>query len=358
MNWIFNSAQATSETHQKAALSKQNQLTKPPGSLGRLEAVAVNLATLQASNTPTAERISISIFAADHGVAQAGVSAFPQSVTAQMVQNFAHGGAAISVLAQQLNADLSVYNLGTVEALPPLPNVHDHRIAAGTQNLAVIAAMTAEQLSQAMDVGQQAITDLAPCDIWLGGEMGIANTTSATALACALLNIKAEDLVGPGTGISQETQRHKAQVIENARALHNCPSHTENSQQKTQYNLQHLGGFEIAALVGAYIAAAQKGLPVIVDGFICTVAALYARALNPSVAPWLMLSHASAEPGHQRLITAWGEPALLQLDMRLGEGSGAAITVPLLRLACALHNNMATFADAGVDNESKADNNE
>ncbi len=216
-------------------------------------------------------------------------------------------------------------------ALEDLPGVRDCRIAAGTQNLAEQAAMTSAQLSEALQWGRTVITEASGIDLWLGGEMGIANTTSATALACALLGTAPRDLVGPGTGINSETQQHKAQVIETALALHATSAPTDPSA-KALHDLQRLGGFEIAALTGAYIAAAQKGLPALVDGFICTVAALYARAINPSVSPWLMLSHVSAEPGHQQLIAQWQQP-------------------PLLRLACELHNNMATFADAGVDNQ-------
>ena len=350
MNWTLNSAAEQSLAHREKALAHQGQLTKPPGSLGRLEDVAVHLAALQYTATPSLERVAITIFAADHGVAKAGVSAFPQSVTAQMVQNFAHGGAAISVLAKQLNAQLQVFNLGTVSELGALPGVRDCRIAAGTANLAEAPAMNDAQLEKALGYGREAIEAAGSVELWLGGEMGIANTTSATALACALLNIAPANLVGPGTGINAETQAHKARVIEQAITLHADDELTDTAA-KARHQLQHLGGFEIAALTGAYIAAAQKGLPVLVDGFICTVAALYARAINPGVSPWLLLSHASAEPGHQRLITEWDMPPLLQLDMRLGEGSGAAVTVPLLRLACALHNNMATFADAGVDNQ-------
>lgn len=348
MNWITQAAAKPSATHREQALAHQQQLTKPPGSLGRLEETAVHLASLQQSDTPCADNVAITIFAADHGIANAGVSAFPQSVTAQMVQNFAQGGAAISVLANNLGADLQVYNLGTVTELEALPKVRDCRIAPGTANIAEAQAMSATQLQQALQLGREAVESQNKVDIWLGGEMGIANTTSATALACALLDIPPAELVGPGTGINAETQQHKAAMISQAIATH---KNSISADTLAQDWLQHLGGFEIAALTGAYIAAAQQGIPVLVDGFICTIAAIYAKAINPSVAPWLMLSHASAEPGHRKLVEHWQQPPLLQLDMRLGEGSGAASCIPLLRLACALHNQMATFGDAGVDNQ-------
>jgi nicotinate-nucleotide--dimethylbenzimidazole phosphoribosyltransferase len=178
--------------------------------------------------------------------------------------------------------------------------------------------------------------------LFIGGEMGIANTTSATAIACALLQRPAAELVGPGTGLKAEAIAYKAQVIEKALELHNGVMTTP------QEVLRALGGFEIAALCGAYITAAQQGVPVLVDGFISSSAALMAQRINPSIAPWLILSHASAEPGHAAIVEAIGEQPLLDLSMRLGEGSGAAAAVPLLRLACDLHNNMATFAEAGV----------
>jgi nicotinate-nucleotide--dimethylbenzimidazole phosphoribosyltransferase len=261
-----------------------------------------------------------------------------------MVQNFSSGGAAIAVIAQSLQAALAITNVGTVTALGELNKVEDRRIGDGTANFAKTQAMTQPQLLTALQAGQTTVNSQQ--DLWVGGEMGIANTTSATALACALLGVKADILVGPGTGINKQGQQHKAQVINKALQLHQA------ANASAADNLQAMGGFEIAALTGAYIAAAQQGVPALVDGYICTVAARYAIAINPSVKPWLLLSHQSAEPGHQLLLDGFNYPPLLKMDMCLGEGSGAAITIPLLKLACDLHNNMATFADAGVDNKA------
>ncbi len=348
MSWYHEPAAQPSLSHQQQAEQQQNRLTKPAGSLGQLETLAITLAGLQATDTPSCDAVSISIFAADHGVAAEGVSAFPQSVTAQMVRNFSVGGAAIAVLAQSLNAQLEVINVGTVEELPSLPKVSDQRIAAGTANFTQKSAMTAPQLQQALSIGQATVQAAKEqgAQLWIGGEMGIANTTSATALACAQLHKHAAEIVGPGTGLDNAGQIHKSAVIHRALDLFNAPA------QSPLKDLQYLGGFEIAALTGAYIAAAQLGLPVLVDGFICSVAALYAQLINPSIKPWLILTHESAEPGHQAVLAALQQQPLLNLQLRLGEGSGAATVVPLLRLACDLHNRMATFDSAGVDNKS------
>ena len=347
-NWLTQPCAALNETARTAALARQGQLTKPPGALGRMEDLAVELAAWQGQEQPTMERVHICIFAADHGVAEEGVSLFPQAVTAEMVRNFARGGAAITVLARQLNATLEVINLGTVSTVEPLPNVRDERIAAGTANLARQPAMDAEQCAAALQIGRHAAlrAKSQAAQLFIGGEMGIANTTSASAIACALLSAAPESLAGPGTGLDSAGVKHKAQVIAKALSLHGV------SADEPLEVLRSLGGFEIAGLTGAYIAAAQNGVPVLVDGFISSVAALVAVRINPSVRGWLLFAHSSAEPGHQRVLSGLEAKALLQLGMRLGEGSGAAIAVPLLQLACALHRGMATFAEAGVSEQN------
>ena len=344
VEWVNGEVAAINVAAVNAAEERQGQLTKPPGSLGRLEKLAVRLAGMQAAEKPSLERVHISVFAADHGVAAEGVSAFPQEVTVAMIANFANGGAAISVLAKNLGATLEVVDVGAVSEPPALPGVITARAGNGTANFAQQAAMSEEQLAIALDVGREAVgrAIASGAQLYIGGEMGIANTTSATALACVLLRRSASELVGPGTGLDSEGVSHKAEVIERALALH------QDVMETPLDVLRHVGGFEIAALAGAYIAAAQQGLPVLVDGFIATAAALVAFHINPSIEPWLMLSHASAEPGHAAMVEALAEQPLLDLGMRLGEGSGAASCVPLLRLACDLHANMATFAEAGV----------
>ncbi|MGZ8256775.1 MAG: nicotinate-nucleotide--dimethylbenzimidazole phosphoribosyltransferase [Gallionella sp.] len=355
-NWLTHPAAALNETARMSALNRQAQLTKPPGALGKLEDIAVQFAAFQGVEKPNLQHIHISIFAADHGVAEENVSLFPQAVTAEMVRNFARGGAAISVLAQHLKADLEVINLGTVSPVEPLKNVRDERIGAGTANFAKTAAMTQSQCQQALQAGRNAVLRAQQngAQLFIGGEMGIANTTSASAIACALLGEAPQNLAGRGTGLDAAGVSHKVQVIAAALALHYLlpsPSGRGAGGEGAQEVLRCLGGFEIAGLTGAYIAAAQQGLPVLVDGFISTVAALVAVRINPSVREWMLFAHTSAEAGHVRVLAALDAQPLLQLGMRLGEGSGAAVAVPLIQLACTLHSDMATFAEAGVSEQ-------
>ncbi len=342
--WLGNTVQKPNEETRTAALQHQLQLTKPPGSLGQLENLAVQLCVMQETIHPRLDEVTITIFAADHGVAESGVSAFPQEVTAQMVANFAHGGAAISVLSSHLGARLEVVDVGTVSENESLPGVVKQRIAAGTANLEHQDAMSEAQLSQALDAGRDAV--LRGIDqgmqLFIGGDMGIANTTSAAAIGSALLGMDPVRLVGPGTGLDESGVSHKAKVISHALSRY------QGINEQPLEILRCLGGFEIAALVGAYLSCAQQGIPALVDGYITTAAALVAVAYEPAVQAWLLYSHRSAEPGHLAMLEKLQAQPLLDLGMRLGEGSGAATAVPLLRMACALHNDMATFADAGV----------
>ncbi|WP_131107400.1 nicotinate-nucleotide--dimethylbenzimidazole phosphoribosyltransferase [Pseudomonas sp. Sample_10] len=326
------------------AQARQQQLTKPAGSLGQLESLAVQLAGLQGQVKPGLDQVWIAIFAGDHGVVAEGVSAYPQEVTGQMLHNFVNGGAAISVLARQLGASLEVVDLGTVTPSLNLPNVRHLNIGPGTANFVQGSAMTQAQGELALQAGRdsvlRAITTGA--QLFIGGEMGIGNTTAASALACALLDCPVMHLTGPGTGLNAQGVSHKAQVIERALTLHAA------QRGDALLTLFNLGGFEVAALVGAYLACAQEGVAVLVDGFICSVAALVAVRLNPQCRPWLLFAHRGAEPGHRHVLETLNAEPLLDLGLRLGEGSGAALAVPLLRLACDLHGQMATFAEAAV----------
>ncbi|MCP2073949.1 UNVERIFIED_ORG: nicotinate-nucleotide--dimethylbenzimidazole phosphoribosyltransferase [Pseudomonas lini] len=326
------------------ATARQQQLTKPAGSLGRLESVAVQLAGLQGQVKPSLDQLWIAIFAGDHGVVAEGVSAYPQEVTGQMLLNFVSGGAAISVLARQLGASLEVVDLGTVMPSLALPGVRHLNVGPGTANFLQGPAMSASQGEQALHAGRDSVARAVAtgAQLFIGGEMGIGNTTAASALACALLDCPVAHLVGPGTGLDAAGVSRKAQVIERALALHAAQ---HNDPLQTLFNL---GGFEIAALVGAYLACAQQGVAVLVDGFICSVAALVAVRLNPACRPWLLFGHRGAEPGHRHVLETLNAEPLLDLGLRLGEGSGAALAVPLLRLACDLHGQMATFAEAAV----------
>ena len=342
--WWRQAAKPIDPAAGEAAAQRQTQLTKPPGALGRLEALAIQLAALQGTARPALERVQITVFAADHGVVAEGVSAFPQAVTGEMVKNFARGGAAISVLARELGARLEVVDLGAVNDPGPLEGVLRQRLGAGTANFTREPAMTAEQLQQALAAGRAAVERALAngAQLFIAGEMGIGNTTAAAALACSLLGLSGSALAGPGTGIDPAGVTRKAAVIDRALALH-----AAHFAEPTEA-LRRLGGFELAAIAGACIAGAQRGLPLLVDGFIASASALAAARMQPTVRDWLLFSHASAEPGHARLMQALAAQPLIDLGMRLGEGSGAAVVLPLLRLACALHNGMATFAEAGV----------
>ena len=345
---LFVPCASLNETARNEAEHRQTQLAKPPGALGRLEAIAIRLAAMQGAARPSLDRVHIAVFAGDHGVVVEGVSAFPQAVTTEMVKNFARGGAAINVLARQIGATLEVVNLGTAIDPGPLKGVTQLKLGAGTANLAKEAAMSSTQAMRALHAGRQTAerAQRAGAQLFIGGEMGIGNTTSAAAIACALLDAPADLLAGPGTGLDASGVSRKAAVIRDALALHS------DHDGEPMEILRRLGGFEIAALTGAYLACVKMGLPVLVDGFISTSAALLAARACPGSEQWFFYSHASAEPGHAHILKALGAEPLLDLGMRLGEGSGAAVAVPLLRHACALHNEMATFAEAGVSDKS------
>ncbi|MDH5600463.1 MAG: nicotinate-nucleotide--dimethylbenzimidazole phosphoribosyltransferase [Gammaproteobacteria bacterium] len=344
MNWLEQASATFSEKDIQEANERQAQLTKPPGSLGKLEELAIKFSAIQQTQQPSVNNVHISIFAADHGIANENVSAFPQVVTTEMIKNFSRGGAAISVLAKELDAKLEVIDLGTVVEAGELDGVISNRIASGTANFSQQAAMTESQLDKALNAGKSAVQRAidSGAHVFIGGDMGIANTTSATAMACVYLDKAPADLAGPGTGLDEKGVSHKAEVIQQALTLHEAPLLSAIEV------LQYFGGFEIAALTGAYIYAAQQGLPVVVDGFIATAAALAAVKITPGCDEWFIYAHQSHEQGHRIMLEALNAEPLVNLNMRLGEGSGAAVVIPLLRQACALHGNMATFAEAGV----------
>ncbi|MCV6627650.1 MAG: nicotinate-nucleotide--dimethylbenzimidazole phosphoribosyltransferase [Cellvibrionaceae bacterium] len=354
--WLRLPAPAPSKAQAQAARQRQSLLTKPEQSLGRLETLAITLAAQQHSERPQICAPQITLFAADHGIAKRGVSAFPQAVTAQMIANFYRGGSALSVLARSHGVDLEVVNLGTVTA-PPVPSAAsdvsliDQTIGPGTADFSQQAAMSQAQCCQALDAGRSAIERCQTgCNLFIGGEMGIGNTSSSSALAACLLQIDPDPLCGCGTGLDERGRQHKLQLIKQAlaRFAADRKEPTSSHQQLAFDALYQLGGFEIAALTGAYISAAQRGISILLDGVISTAAALIAQRINPSIGPWLLASHCSAEPAHQHLLAALGLEPLLQWQMRLGEASGAALCLPLLRSACAIHNEMATFAEAQV----------
>ena len=342
--WWRDACQPLDNAAMDQARARQQQQTNPAGSLGQLEGLASQLAGLQGRERPVLDQAAITVFAGDHGVVEEGISAYPQAVTGQMLRNFLGGGAAISVLARELQASLEVVDLGTIDPDLALPGVHHLRLGAGTANFARQPAMTEGQLQAALQAGRDSALRAAErgAQLFIGGEMGFGNTTAAAALARVLLGCPPAELSGPGTGLDSAGVRHKAEVIEHALHLHKLQA------ADPLQALGCVGGFEIAALAGAYIGCAQAGIAVLVDGFICSVAALAAVRLNPQCRAWLLFAHQGAEPGHKALLQALQAEPLLALGLRLGEGSGAALAVPLLRLACALHGQMATFAEAAV----------
>jgi nicotinate-nucleotide--dimethylbenzimidazole phosphoribosyltransferase len=344
-NWISTLCPEPSDEHVAAAGVRQARLTKPAGALGVLETVAIRLAGLQSTDKPKAERAAIVLFAGDHGVTAQGVSAYPSAVTVEMLKNFAAGGAAISVLARELGAPLTVVDAGTL-AEAAIPGVIVDKPRCGTRDFASEPALTADEVIFAFEAGRRAVARVAErgADIILFGDMGIGNTTSAAAVAAALLGRAPGEMVGAGTGLDDEGIARKAHVIATAFALHGLPRRDASPFDV----LAAVGGLEIAALAGATIAAAQARIPVLVDGFIVTSAVLAAVRLNPSCWPWLLFSHRSAEKGHRIVLDALAAEPILDLGLRLGEGSGAAVALSVVRLACSLHNGMATFEEAAV----------
>lgn len=348
MSWWLDGCQKPSRDAQHAAEARQLQLTKPTGSLSELETTAVTLAALQNTAQPNIDRPWITIFAGDHGVMAENISAYPQAVTRQMLQNFTTGGACISVIAKEYQAKLQVIDCGSVGDAYEYVGVERHCIIAGTANFVQERAMTEQQCAEAMALGAKSVEDAVAygASIYVAGEMGIGNTCSASAVACFLLNESAEHLTGVGTGIRAEQLTHKKNVINRAIALHQ-----DYVAQDAFKALCAVGGLEIAAMTGAYIRCAQLGLAMVVDGFISSVSALLAVRINPAVREWMLFGHQSAEYGHRRILDELNAKPLLKLNLRLGEGSGAGASLGLIKLACSLHNHMATFAEAAVIGE-------
>jgi nicotinate-nucleotide--dimethylbenzimidazole phosphoribosyltransferase len=334
----------------EAARFRQDRLTKPRGSLGRLEEMAIRLCGMQGTATPSVDPVQILQFVSDHGVATEGVSLYPRVVSFKMLHNIASGGAPVSVMAAAIGARMEIFDLGVLTDPGPIMGVRSERLGTGTGNIAREPAMTEEQLAAALEIGRTAV-ERAIADgarLVICGEMGIGNTTEATALACALLGPTPASLTGPGTGIDAAGVTRKADVVARALARHAAPERTPLEL------LRRLGGFDIAASVGAYITAAQRGLPILVDGFIMTAAALAAVRLNPGVRDWMLFAHRSAEPGHRHMLEALDASPFLDFGLRLGEATGAIPVVPLLRLACVVHRSVATLQEAGIDEPPSA----
>lgn len=331
---------AAAEAAARAALDAK---TKPRGSLGRLEALACRVAAIRAEPDPGRLEPAIVLCAADHGVAEEGVSAFPQEVTAQMLLNFAGGGAAVCVLAAQAGARLVVADVGVRERVDA-PAILDRRVRAGTANSTRGPAMTVAEAERAIAVGIEIAGDLVDDGVGLValGEMGIANTTAASALTAALLRVAPDGVCGRGTGVDDAGLECKRATV--WRALEaNCVSPYDPVGA-----LAGVGGLEIGALAGVVLGCAARRTPVVVDGFITGAAALLATCVEPRCAGALIAAHRSPEPGHRLILHALGLEPLLELEMRLGEGSGAALALPVVASALAILSDMATFDGAGV----------
>ena len=336
-----------STAHAVLAASLQHKIdhkTKPLGALGQLEILALQIGLIQRSETLAFERPQMLVFAADHGVAAEGVSAFPQAVTMQMVANMLAGGAAINVLARQHGFALHVVDAGVASDLADHSQLIKRKIAHGTHNLATGPAMTAHQLHAALQAGSDLLASL-PGNVVAFGEMGIANTSPAALLLHRLAGVSMKDATGRGTGLTDPQLVHKQTVLTHAAALHQAATEPLAA-------LAALGGFEIAMMTGAMLQAANERRLILVDGFIAGSAALVACALVPAAKDYMVFCHRSAERGHHLLLAHLKATPLLDLQMRLGEGTGALLAWPLVQSAALLMNEMASFESAGVSGKA------
>jgi nicotinate-nucleotide--dimethylbenzimidazole phosphoribosyltransferase len=326
------------------AQQRLDQLTKPPGSLGRLEELARRLAEISGSCPREIRHPVIFTLVGDHGVVEEGVSAYPQIVTTQMVENFLRGGAAVNVLARHAGARVVVADLGVAGPLAPSPDLHARKVAPGTRNMTRGPAMTRSEAASAVEAGIALVEAERPrgLDLIGTGEMGIGNTTAASAMVAVFTGAGADEVTGYGTGVDEPGRRRKVAVIERALSV-NRPDPADALDV-----LAKLGGFEIAGLTGVILAGAAYRIPVFVDGFIAGAAALAAVRLKPAARYALLAAHRSAEPGHRHVLQALRLEPYLDLGMRLGEGTGAALCISLARAAVKIMNEMATFKSAGV----------
>lgn len=342
---VVGSVQPTSPEAESRAWGRLDSLTKPPRSLGRLEELAARVARVQDDIRPSVALKAIVLAAADHGVVSEGVSAYPRDVTWQMVANFSAGGAAINQLAEAAGAEVFIYDIGVAADTDYLSGVKQVKVAPGTQNMALGPAMSREECARAVLVGVETARELAERGYHLlgTGEMGIGNSTAAAALTSVFAGVSAESAVGPGTGLDPVGVGHKVEVVH--RALQVNRTHELDALGV----LAAVGGLEIAMLAGVVIGAAQEGVCVVTDGYISGAATLAAVALCPVSREYVFPSHLSVEPGHALALGALGLTPVLDLDMRLGEGTGAALAFGIIDAACRMMSGMATFAEAGVD---------
>jgi len=332
------------------ATARQDRLTKPAGSLGRLEEISVQLAGIQRKSKPQIRNKAIVVMAADHGVVAEGTSAYPQSVTAQMVLNFLHGGAGINVIARQIGARVVVVDMGVAEPIPDHAQLLSRKIGSGTRNMAAGPAMTEAEAIKALEAGIEIATSQVALglDIVGTGDMGIGNTTASSAICAAMTGKSAAEVTGRGTGIGDDQLKHKVEVVEKALKV-NRPD-----PRQPLSVLAGVGGFEIAGLAGVMLGAAAHRVPVVVDGFISGAAALIAAGLAPDIRGFLIAGHVSVEAGHKVILQHLGLKPLVDLGLRLGEGTGAAIGIFLCETAARVLAEMATFDEAGVSERSES----
>lgn len=328
----------------KKAQAHIDQLTKPRGSLGRIEQLAVQLVGITNELKPNVERPAIIVAAADHGIVSEGVSAYPQKVTALMIDNFVKGKAAINVFARQIGATVIVADVGVNGDVSHLPIEH-HKIRNGTRNFLVEDAMTLVEVEEAIAVGRKLAAEMIARGhrLLITGEMGIGNTSASSALVAAFTGADVDQVVGKGTGLDEEGRKKKVKTIEEALRRRNITQSTPPLDV-----LAKVGGLEIAALTGVILEGATRRVPVLVDGFISSAAALVADRLEPAIRPYLMIAHASAERGHKSVTDFLQIKPLLQLDLCLGEGTGAALAYPLVQGAARIMSEMATFSELGL----------
>jgi nicotinate-nucleotide--dimethylbenzimidazole phosphoribosyltransferase len=329
------------------AQERLDSLTKPPGSLGRLEELAARYVAIREEVMPVLKKKRVVVFAGDHGVVAEGVSAFPQEVTHQMVYNFLRGGAGINVLARHVGAEVEVVDIGVNHDFEPDIGLIVRKVAYGARNLAQEPALTREEAAQAVWVGVERVQEAlaAGVDALAAGDMGIGNTTPAAALGSVFTGRPVAAVTGRGTGIDDTAMRRKVGVINRALSLHRPDPNDPLGA------LAAVGGLEIAGIAGLILGAAAARRPLLLDGFIATAGALVAARLAPAVAEYLIATHCSVEPGHQLMLHSLGLSPLLKFQMRLGEGTGAALGMGLLEAGLKIYREMATFADAGVSTE-------
>ena len=345
---VIQKIQPLDEAAMQSAQARQDTLTKPNGSLGRLEELSIQLAGMTANPLPAVDRKVVIVMAADHGVTCEGVSAYPAEVTPQMVLNFLHGGAAINVLARQAGAHVVIVDMGVaVDVADASGKLLRYRVGAGTANLAQGPAMSCEQAQESLQSGIE-ITEAEiarGADILATGDMGIGNTTASAALACVLMNESPGKIAGRGTGVDDEGLKRKISIITRALEV-NQP----NARDALDV-LAKVGGFEIGGLAGVMLAAAANRKPVVVDGFISTAAAMIAASLAPASRSYMIAAHVSQERGHRLMLEWLGLHPLLDMNMRLGEGTGAALAFHLIDASTRILCEMATFDEAGVSDK-------